>query len=161
MAKNEQDDAGDGAAGKKGSKTRLIILAGILLLLVGAGVTFYLLYDWGDEKPKTATVKKAAPVFANLENFTVNLADREHYLQIGITFEVTGAATTDAIKAHMPILRSKILLLLSSKSADDLAPAEGKKKLADEVLAIARAVVPVEDPNAAIAAVHFLSLVIQ
>src|SRR5271165_3542224 len=50
-------------------------------------------------------------VIVALDPFTVNLADREreHYLQIGLTYEVTGDDVAEEVKVQMPLIRSKIL----------------------------------------------------
>ena len=112
----------------------------------------------GDAKP---AARKASLTFVTPEMFTVNLADREHYLQIGVIYQVDGGQTVEAIKAHMPVIRSKILLLLSAKTMTDLSSAEGKAKLVEELVALAREVLPGTLPQDAVADVHFSAFVIQ
>ena len=96
-----------------------------------------------------------------MDNFTVNLADREHYLQVGLTFEVTDSHIADTFKQYMPILRSKILLLLASKVAQELGTQDGKEKLMGELVAQAKEAVPESGHGSAIETVHFSSFVIQ
>ena len=139
----------------------VIMLLAALLLASGGGGWFYM--RGADDSAKTAEPvhKTVPPTFVNLETFTVNLADREHFLQLGVAYEVTGATIIDAMKVHMPILRSRILLLLASKTSDDLGSPDGKTKLAEQLVALAREAIPVEEPDKTIAAVHFSAFVIQ
>jgi flagellar protein FliL len=93
-----------------------------------------------------------------LDNFVVNLADHgvDRYAQIGITLQVEDAKVADEIKAYLPAIRNNILLLLAHKTSEELMTAEGKEKLARQVLR--QAVLPmgvelededeVEDPAA-------------
>lgn len=149
-------------APKKKSKLVLILAAAMIGAGgAGGGAWFFMKGKNADaehvaEEPK----KKAPPVFVTPEVFTVNLADREHFLQTQIVFEVDNAKITDAINAQMPILRSRVLLLLSSKTSEELSQVEGKKKLVEELLAEVRARLD-EKEQKAVAAVHFASFVIQ
>ncbi|MBQ0929741.1 flagellar basal body-associated FliL family protein [Ideonella sp. 4Y16] len=152
------------AAPKKGKKKLIIIIAAVaVLLLGGGGAAFYVMKknaaaaeeaaaegedgehgSHAEKKPKEKKEKKkddkhALPVFVPLDPFTVNLADRDsdRFAQIGITLQVEDAHAGDEIKAYLPAIRNNILLLLSRKSAQDLAGAEGKELLAEEILHVA------------------------
>ncbi len=152
--------AGDAPPPKGGKKKLiLIIVAVVLLLAAGGGGFFYFKAkaaheaeaaaeeEGAEEAPAKHAEKKppkrekkkddkhTPPVFVPLDHFTVNLADRDQdrFAQIGITLEVVDAKAGDEIKAYLPAIRNNILLLLSSKSAADLATAEGKEKLARQV----------------------------
>ena len=80
--------------------------------------------------------KSAPPVFLALDNFIVNLQtdNGDKYLQTGITLQVRSEEQATYYKANMPQLRSRILLLLSAKSAEELLTNEGKLKLEDELI---------------------------
>ena len=69
--------------------------------------------------------------------FTVNLQSEhnDQHLQTNLTLKVDDAKTLDLIKLHMPEVRNRILLLLSSKEASQITDIAGKKKLAGELLA--------------------------
>ena len=56
-------------------------------------------------------------------------------MQIDITLQVPDQAQADAIKLHMPRVRSRLLTLLSSRHADELVSAVDKLKLAQEIQA--------------------------
>lgn len=146
--------AGD-AAPKKGKKKLIIIIVAVVLLLAiaGGGALFFMKKKQAEEeaaaegdgtahvekkpkKEKKKDDKHALPVFVPLDPFVVNLADREvdRYAQIGITLQVEDAKVADEIKAYLPAIRNNILMLLAHKTAEELMTAEGKEKLARQVL---------------------------
>lgn len=145
-------------------KRRMLVLALTLVLLAagaGGGGWFYLRGTQASAETNPAPKPAAPPSFVNLEAFTVNLADRDHFLQLGISYEVTDADTTNAMKLHMPILRSRILMLLAAKSAEELGSPEGKTRLARELVEQARDTLPLASSDKGVAAVHFSAFIIQ
>ena len=151
----------EGEAPKKGNKKLIIIIAAVAVLLLGGGGAFFMMKKKAAEeaaaegedgehaaqvekkeskkKDKKKDDKHALPVFVPLDPFTINLADREvdRFAQIGVTLQVEDAHAGDEIKAYLPAIRNNILLLLSRKTAADLAGAEGKELLAEEILRVA------------------------
>jgi flagellar protein FliL len=136
------------APAPKGKKKLLVIIVAAVVVLAIAGVGAVLLLkkkdhgaeeeaDAGHAKPAVAKIRdpKTPPVFAPLDPFTVNLADKdaERYAQIGITLELDTAPTADALKVFMPAVRNNILMLLAHKSSSELMERDGKEKLAKEV----------------------------
>ncbi|MDP2057934.1 MAG: flagellar basal body-associated protein FliL, partial [Thiobacillus sp.] len=131
----EPDEAAEATPAGK-SKKKLFIIIGLLVVLLGGGGAAAWFFTRQDGAHKEAEVKpQKAPVYLALETFTVNLQDGEQYLQIDITLQVADQAQMDAIKLHMPRVRSRLLALLSSKHAEELITAENKKNLAQEILA--------------------------
>jgi cell division septation protein DedD len=79
-----------------------------------------------------------------LEMFTVNLVPQDgqsQYLQAGLTLKLGEHVKEATIKDKMPEIRDRILMVLSSKKAADVLPAEGKKKLAREIVVAVQSVV--------------------
>ncbi len=162
------------AAPKKRSKLPLI-LAAVVLLAAGAGGTWFWLQKGKakeGEPEHAAEVKKAPPVFHPMDTFTVNLADRDRYLQLGIVYELRDNPTVEALKAVNPVVRSRILLALSAKTAEELTTVEGKKALAEQLIAEARQAMPEpeekakgkekdKDETKGVEGVHFSAFVIQ
>ena len=177
---------------KAGKKKLIIILVAVLLVLAaaGGGVVFWLkakahaAQEAEDEaagesagaKPAPKRDPKAVPVFVPLENFTVNLADREadRYAQIGISLELDDAKSSEKIKVFMPAIRNNILMVLAHKRSSDLLERSGKEKLANEVLRETERALGLEPvvPGAAakkdasqeprpVRAVHFSNFIIQ
>ena len=129
-----------------GSKKKLvIILAGVLVLaLAGGGGAWFMLKGDSDEhteeakSPKKAKKPKHAgpPVYIPVDQFTVNLQPEngEQYLQLAITLQASSLEESEVIKTNMPKLRSRILLLLSSKHASEINTPEGKQALSKEIM---------------------------
>jgi flagellar FliL protein len=114
----------------------------------------------------------SVPVFVALDNFTVNLADRDadRYAQIGISLELQDAKAGDRIKIFMPAIRNNILMVLAHKRSSDLLERTGKEQLASEVLRETERAMGAE-PDAppdkdsesmrVVRAVHFSNFIIQ
>jgi flagellar protein FliL len=130
-----------------GSKKKLVmILAGVLVLaLAGGGGAWFMLKGDSDEhaeeakSPKKAKKAKHAgpPVYIPVDQFTVNLQPEnggEQYLQLAITLQASSLEESEVIKTNMPKLRSRILLLLSSKHASEINTPEGKQQLSKEIM---------------------------
>ena len=148
-----------GTAPKK--KSKLVLMLVILVLLgAGGGGGWYFTRGHGDGEAKAAA---KPPLFMPLEPFTVNLAEEsgEHYLQVGIVYQVADDQVIDQMKLYMPVLRNRLLLLLSAKRPSELAPAEGKRKLVDELVTAARESLPGTTPDKGIAGALLASFVIQ
>lgn len=161
------------AAAKPPSKKMAMIGAIVaVLVLGGGGAGWFMMHKGGDETEESAKPAKkkkkakahAAPVFAPLEVFTVNLlpdGEEEHMLQVAITLEVMGQEQAELVKANMPKVRSRVLLLLSAKKASELITVEGKTKLSEEVLeAIKKPFVEHEEPQE-VNEVMFTQFIIQ
>ncbi|HJT51701.1 MAG TPA: flagellar basal body-associated protein FliL [Nitrosospira sp.] len=137
----------------------LAIVSGVLLLGAGAGGAAWYFTRF----PDGAMSEKKPPVFVNLETFTVNLQSEhsDQHLQTNLTLKVEDSSKVDLIKLHMPEVRDRILLLLSSKTAAQIATVEGKKKLAAEVAVEINDSFSKEGSSRAVESVLFTSFVIQ
>ena len=149
------------APAKKSRKTLIIALSLVVLAAGGGGAWFAL-------KPtaahSVAVAEKKPPVFVNMEPFTVNLQPEngDHYLQVGVVYQVTDDKATDAMKTYLPVIRSRLLLLLSGKRPSELATADGKKKLVDQLIAAARESLPeAATPERGIQSAFLSAFVIQ
>jgi flagellar FliL protein len=141
------------------------LLIGLLVLTAAAGGGWAWMQREAPQASAPAAAKKApAPVFLALDPFTVNLTTVtiERFLQIGITLELASDEAAEQVKRQMPVVRSRILLLLAAKTAEELATPEGKRKLMADILAEARAPLPAgAAPTKGIEQVHFSAFVVQ
>lgn len=159
------DEAG-GSPKKSTKKTLIIVLAALLLGVGGAAGAWFFLNkgDAGSEEVKEVRHDPGKPpVFLAMEPFTVNLQPEngEQYLQVALTLQVADEAQVEQIKLYMPLVRSRILMLLAGKKASELSTAEGKEKLQAE---IAEQIKKPFTPKAGaqdVSAVLFTSFVIQ
>lgn len=137
MSKAPEKTAETGDAPVAKSKKKLIIIiASVLLLLVAAGGGALVLTK--KSKPaveEVATEPAKPPVFISLDQFVVNLqsSDGDKYLQVHITLQATDEAEVTLLKANSSQIRSRLLMLLSSKEAEEILTPKGKEKLISEI----------------------------
>ncbi|MEW5968165.1 MAG: flagellar basal body-associated protein FliL [Pseudomonadota bacterium] len=157
------DEAVDAAPPRK-SRAKLFIILGLVVVLLGGGGAAWFFMKGGDKAGADTEAKPEKvepPQFLPLETFTVNLQDSERYLQIDVTLQLPKAEDAEAVKLHMPRVRSRLLALLASKNAEELITAEDKSRLAQEIKAeIVKPLHPSIDPPK-VDDVLFTSFVIQ
>jgi flagellar FliL protein len=158
---------GDAPSEAKPKKKLTLIIAIVILLLaggLGGGAAWYFLGNkpvGGEAEAKPVPPKP--PVFSALEPFVVNLQPEmgEQYLQIAMTLQVADQLQADQIKLYMPMIRSRLLVLLSSKQASALMSPDGKAKLAEEVIATLNEPFEPNTPPLGVSSVFFTAFVIQ
>lgn len=163
MAKAAAAAAGDAAP--KSKKTLMIAaIVGVVALAAGGGGAWFFLSQKGDgHKQEAKHEPPAPPVFMPPETFTVNLQPEgeEQYLQVGLVVQVKDQAASDKMKLYMPQIRSRLLMLLSSKKASEIMDMPGKNKLIEEIIAqIKQPFVQGEEPIQ-VSSVHFTDFIIQ
>jgi len=168
--KLEEDAAGTGTE-SKGSARKWIII-GIAVLVLGGGG--YGAWDFllaekllGRDNPQTAETKQStaqaeAETFGSIykmDSFIVNLLDREgkRYLKTTIEFEVENDDITKKLTRRTPQLRDAILLLLTSKSFEDISKPEGKLRLKNDLIVRINQILP----GAGIRTIYFTEFVVQ
>lgn len=138
-------------------KSRLglwIALLAVTLIAGGGAGAWWMMsapVDEATQRAKAEEKRRRDRVFVTLDPFVVNLADRdqERYAQVGVVLELDGKDASQRISEHMPVVRNAVLLLISSKRADDLIPREGKERLADEIRGAAAKAIGWKAPAAA------------
>ena len=130
------DASGDAAPAKKGKRGLVLVLVVALVLLGGAGgAGWYFLSPKAGDAAEAAHAAKKHRIYANLDPFTVNLADTggERFVQLSVVLEVADNSVGSEVSAQMPAVRNAILRLLSAKQSSDLLTPEGKDHLAAEI----------------------------
>lgn len=131
----------------KSKKMLIIIIAAVAVLALGGGGAYFYISKQraaaaAEDGEEAAPAKpahdahKAPPTYLPLDNMVVNLADPggERVAQVGITLELLDAKATDQVKGYLPTIRSGVLMLISQRTAEELLKAEGKEKLAKDIL---------------------------
>lgn len=194
------DEAGADAPKKKGNKMLIIIIALLVVVILGGAAAFFMMggshADEGEDgedvvaeedhdaaakeakkaklkKKKEAEAKGLPPVFVELDPFTVNLQPEtavDQYLQVKATLRVDEQPAADNLKAYMPEIRHRVLMLLSGKKASELGSAEGREQLAEDIKHAVNAIVgevprnrkgEPEEPIGPVESVLFTSFIVQ
>lgn len=119
-------------------KVSALLLILMLIIVIGAAGSGYYLWTKKNSKPEANTVAAkelpaAKPIFFALDPFTVNLSDTDRVLYIGITLRTQNESTRETLNAYLPEVRSRLILLFSRQTPDDLATEQGKQKLIEEI----------------------------
>lgn len=98
---------------------------------------------------------------AKMEPIIVNLlGPTQQYLQVALIFQLAKSEVDERIKLYMPVIRHKLILLLTSKDANQLGSIEGKQKLVQESKDIVNQILGLTDKEG-IADILFSSFIIQ
>ncbi len=132
----------EGAEKKGGGKKLLIFLLLGLVLLVGAGVAAYFLLFSRSAPPPEETKKEAqAPKsqigpFLQLDPFVVNLSDPtgRRYLRVKIALELKDDQALSEANNRIPQINDAIIMVLSSKTVEEVLAPEGKSELRFEIM---------------------------
>ncbi|MGH8807319.1 MAG: flagellar basal body-associated protein FliL [Noviherbaspirillum sp.] len=156
-------EAGDTAASPNRFRIILLVILGVVLLAGAGGAWYFFGYAGNGEQGAAKQEAPKPPVFMTMEMFTVNLQseDIQQFLQVAMTVQVANEAQTDLIKLHMPQVRNRLLLLLSSKKPSEILSVEGKKKLTAEIIAQLKQPFTPKGPGPEVVDVFFTSFVVQ
>ena len=83
------------------------------------------------------------PQFIKMDEFTVNLPGRggEHYLQASLVLRTADGSTEGRIKDFLPIVRDRVILVLSSRTMQELSTVEGKNAMAREIALVINSII--------------------
>lgn len=174
----EQQDA----SVKNTQKKKMILLAAIVavLIVVSVGGTIAVVKMMGGGKKGEAAASTEAaqgehaeaveqaekmsvtylpmdPAF--LTNYAIN--GRPRYLQLSLTLASRDKATLDAVQKHMPLVRNRIVMLLSGEQFETLRSRAGREALLVKLQDAIKAVLEKEGTTAAIDRVLFTNFVMQ
>ncbi len=138
----------------------IALIAALLLATGSGGAAWWFLRPATDVPPVVKVEPPQPPVFVELDTFTVNLAG-DHILQTTLTLQVGKTADADQLKLYLPQVKDRLLMLLSSRTADELQSTEGKESLRSDIVARLRAPFDKGLEAPAIHGVFLTSFVIQ
>jgi len=150
---------------------KIIIVAVGVLLLAGIGVGAMLFLK--DDPPADAEAASAAadtqaktadPLYQGLDpDFIVAFQNPKTVRFVKLSIEVMARDddVIEAVKLHMPAIRDRVIMLLSSKDEDSLLDTEGKERLREEVLEAVQGVLQENTGTPGIEAVYFTNFVMQ
>ena len=147
----EEDFDPEDEAPKKKSKILIIALALLLLGALGAGGYYAYITFFQDTPAENGAkggneadgqVKEDEPppqpglgVMVPMEPFIVNLAQSKgkRFLKVSLTLELSSPEVNAEINENTQKITDSILILLSSKTFEDVYSVQGKFKLKDEI----------------------------
>ncbi|WP_457747359.1 flagellar basal body-associated protein FliL [Sulfurimonas sp.] len=171
---------------KKSSNMLMIIIIVVLMLIIIIGaVVAILLMSGGDEEsmnsPAPQTKERRVSSTQNtrkpsvaledtrplseigilypLDTFTVNLKSDSgrRYLKATISLELEGEELSLELDAKTPVLRDRIIRILSSKTLEEISSKKGKQKVSQQIMDTLNAMIS----DGKIKGIYFTEFVIQ
>lgn len=170
---------------KKSNKMLIIIIVVVLvLIIIGGGVVAYLLS--GDDEKAASTQQQSAPqaqektvsqksrhnsedmnsrklseigILYPLDTFTVNLKSDagRRYLKATISLELNGEELSIELDKKSPVIRDRIIRILTSKTLEEISSKKGKQKVSDQIVDTLNSMIT----DGSVKSVYFTEFVIQ
>ncbi|OHE07442.1 MAG: flagellar basal body protein FliL [Sulfurimonas sp. RIFCSPLOWO2_12_FULL_34_6] len=171
---------------KKSNKMLMIIIIVVLVLIIigGAVVAFLLMSE--DPKEQAAVQQsapqaqqKAAPssrtrelsedtesrkfseigILYPLDTFTVNLKSDagRRYLKTTISLELNGKELSIELDNKIPVIRVRVIRILSSKTLEEISSKKGKQKVSEQIIDTLNSMIS----DGSIKGIYFTEFVIQ
>lgn len=171
---------------KKKSNMLMIIIIVVLVLLILIGAVVTVLFMGGDEEDMTEVREPQAKekrvskskrksssssnfedsrqlseigILYPLDTFTVNLKSDagRRYLKVTMSLELEGEELSLELDAKTPVLRDRIIRILSSKTLEEISSKKGKGKISSQVMDTLNAMIA----DGEIRGIYFTEFVIQ
>ncbi|EHY76213.1 MULTISPECIES: flagellar basal body-associated protein FliL [Stutzerimonas stutzeri subgroup] len=162
----------EAASAGKGRLKLIIVIVVAMLVAVGlsvGGTLYFMGKGEGLDSDKTEEAQTAVPgkqpaiyevlMPAFVVNF--NYKGRQRYMQVSIALMTRDQAALDALKVHMPLLRNRLVMLLSSQDFEALRTPVGKEMLRQQATASVQELAQKEIGKLAIEQVLFTNFVLQ
>ena len=163
-----ENNAPPEAPAKKGKLKLILMLTVVIVLAVGLSVVGTMWFLGGgipgmadaEQEDSSEQVEVFVPsTYTVLEKAlvtTVQAEGRQRYAQVYLAFEAALAAANQ----HMPLLRSKLIGVLGGRDFNELQTPEGRKALADDMLATVNSALE-QEGESPLLAVLFRNFVVQ
>jgi flagellar protein FliL len=163
---DDADQEGQASDEAKKKKKKLFIMIGIAVLLMAISIGGTLLTvtlmssdskkdsaeasaeDEEDEESEEVEIQSAPAIYYTMApNFTVNFSveGRQRYLQAEITLLYRNPEVESLLTLHMPAIRNQLVMLLSTKSFDELQNSDSREKLKVEALQAIQSIIDKEN----------------
>jgi len=180
-SKNEEGSSG----GQKSNNMLMIIIIVVLILIIVGGAVVALLLMGGDDEQ--AQMQQVAAPMANergvqqqprkntalpnsraldeigilypLDTFTVNLKSDQgrRYLKATMSLELNGEELSLELDSKAPVLRDRIIRILTSKTLEEISSKKGKQKVSEQIMDTLNSMI--KDGN--VQGIYFTEFVIQ
>ncbi|MDF1877837.1 flagellar basal body-associated protein FliL [Sulfurimonas sp. SAG-AH-194-L11] len=184
MAEEETKEEETAPQEKKSSNMLMIIIIVVLfLIIIIGGIVAFLLMGDDEEMPadnrhsqeRSAPQKKVSRgpstqfdntrqlneigILYPLDTFTVNLKSDagRRYLKVTMSLELEGEELSLELDAKSPVLRDRIIRILTSKTLEEISSKKGKQKVSQQIMDTLNAMISDGD----IRGIYFTEFVIQ
>jgi len=178
-AKEEQEEQGQ----KKSSNMLMIIIIAVLVLIIVIGAVLAVVLMSSDDEQtmqqpsaqmqsaSTQPTRRASPALEQdrrlseigilypLDTFTVNLKSDagRRYLKATISLELSGEELSIELDAKAPVIRDRIIRILTSKTLEEISSKKGKQKVSNQIMDTLNAIVS----DGTVQGIYFTEFVIQ
>lgn len=168
-------EGGEEEAPAGGGKKKLIIIA-VLCLLMGAGIGAGVFFFLGGGSSDEAAAAEAAAAEAEAEEvipppqyvilkpefvLSFQTGTRQRFLQASIQVMTRDQAIVDAMALHEPMVRNKVIQVISSQEFESMRTTEGRLKLQEDLKKALSDIMAQEAGSEDIEAVLFTNFVMQ
>ncbi|MCW8894913.1 MAG: flagellar basal body-associated protein FliL [Sulfurimonas sp.] len=183
MAEEENKEEETTQEKKKSNTLMIVIIAVLVLIILGAAVTAILLMsDDGSEaqiqqntpQAQTKTISNRTRgssdmaesrklsdigILYPLDGFTVNLKSDSgsRYLKVTISLELNGEELSIELDNKSPVIRDRIIRILTSKTLEEISSKKGKAKVSQQIMDTLNAMIV----DGHIKGIYFTEFVIQ
>jgi len=185
MAEEENKEEESAPAEKKSSNMLMIIIIVVLVLIIVIGAVIGILFMGDDEEDqsqnnqqikeqpvqKTKRSSSSGSSYDNsrqlneigvlypLDTFTVNLKSDSgrRYLKVTMSLELEGEELSLELDSKSPVLRDRIIRILTSKSLEEISSKKGKSKIETQIMDTLNAMIR----DGQIKGIYFTEFVIQ
>lgn len=168
---------------KKSSNLLMIVIIIVLVLIIVLGAIGFLLLSSGDEEVQQAPTqvqektisqsKKSSQsseyddsrklsdigILYPLDTFTVNLKSDagRRYLKVTMSLELDGSELSLELDAKSPVIRDRVIRILTSKTLEEISSKKGKQKVSTQIMDTLNAMIA----DGTIKGIYFTEFVIQ
>ena len=151
------------------SRNITLVVGALVVLIILSAANLYVLLSSNRDAANSHSSEQAGavmidPIFVKIGPLTVNLrSDRygERLLYTTLSLRVENDDTRDLINKFMPEVQSRLLVLLSAYTAEQLTTPDGKKEVSRAILEALQEPLADSHPRLAISAVLFTDFIVQ
>lgn len=172
---------------KSNKMLMIIIIVVLVLIIIGGAVVAFLLMNEEPPKEQQNSVQQSAPqtqqraatpsrtreysedlesrklseigILYPLDTFTVNLKSDagRRYLKATISLELNGKELSLELDNKSPVIRDRIIRILSSKTLEEISSKKGKQKVSEQIVDTLNSMIS----DGSVKSIYFTEFVIQ
>lgn len=181
---NKEESAQDAAPVEKKSNMLMIIIIVVLVLIILIGAVVSILLMGGNEEVASSPAPRVQEksisndrrsssssdmgesrklsqigILYPLDTFTVNLKSDSgrRYLKVTMSLELEGPELSLELDSKAPVIRDRVIRILTSKSLEEISSKKGKQKISDQIMDTLNAMIS----DGQIKGIYFTEFVIQ